>query len=112
MEIALGALGLALAWRAFGGYPPLPSPCPARLARREAACVAAAADALFPRGGAVPPSGLDAGVVAWVDRWLDALPAATRRLVRAPFPPVEHAPPAFPARRSGGPAASARPPPP
>jgi hypothetical protein len=93
--IALAVL-LALAWRALGGYPRPARPL-ARLSRREAAFVAAAAEAMFPRGGAVPPSGLDAGVPAWADRWLDALPAATRFLVRCLFALVEHATLLFPA---------------
>jgi hypothetical protein len=97
IEMALGAgLLVALGWRGFGGYP-RPAAKLARLSRREAAFVAAAAEALFPRGGAVAPSGLDAGVPAWCDRWLDALPAATRRLVRALFALVEHATLVFPA---------------
>jgi hypothetical protein len=98
VQIALTlALGFALAWRAFGGYP-RPEARLARLSRREAAFVASAAEALFPRGGAVPPSGLDAGVPAWTDRWLDALPATTRFLVRCLFALVEHATLVFPAR--------------
>jgi hypothetical protein len=90
------ALLLALGWRVFGGYPRPARPL-VRLARREAAFVAAAAEAMYPRGGAVPPSGLDAGVPAWTDRWLDALPAATRLLVRCLFALVEHATLLFPA---------------
>jgi hypothetical protein len=89
-------LVLASVWRALGGYPQ-PASRLARLSRREAAFVAAAAEALFPRGGPVPPSGLDAGVPAWTDRWLDALPAATRLLVRCLFALVEHATLLFPA---------------
>jgi hypothetical protein len=89
-------VALALLLRVFGGYPRPAAPL-ARLSRREAATVAAAAEALFPRGGAVPPSGLDAGVPAWTDRWLDALPVATRLLVRCLFALVEHATLLFPA---------------
>lgn len=95
MALAAG-LVLVLVWRVCGGYSK-PEAELARLSRREAAFVAAAAEALFPRGGAVPPSGLDAGVPAWCDRWLDALPAGTRRLVRALFLLVEHATLVFPA---------------
>jgi hypothetical protein len=95
MALAVG-LVLVLGWRAWGGYPE-PEAKLVRLSRREAAFVAAAAEALFPRGGAVAPSGLDAGVPAWCDRWLDALPAGTRRLVRALFVLVEHATLVFPA---------------
>ena len=97
VQVAIGlALALALFFRAFGGYARPAAPL-ARLSRREAAFVAAAAEALFPRGGAVAPSGLDAGVPAWTDRWLDALPAATRLLVRCLFALVEHATLLFPA---------------
>jgi hypothetical protein len=91
VQVVLGlAVVLALAYRALGGYPRPPAGL-VRLSRREAAFVAAAAEALFPPGGAVPPSGLEAGVPAWTDRWLDALPAATRLLVRLLFALVEHA---------------------
>jgi hypothetical protein len=69
----------------------------AQLSRREVVVVAAAAEALLARGGAVPPSGLDAGVAAWCDRWLAALPAGTRLLVRCLFALVEHATLVFPA---------------
>jgi hypothetical protein len=97
VQIALTlALAAALGFRAFGGYPRTEARL-SRLSRREAAFVAAAAEALFPRGGAVPPSGLDAGVPAWTDRWLDALPGATRFLVRCLFALVEHATLLFPA---------------
>ena len=65
VQVAIGlALVLALFYRVLGGYPRLPQPL-RRLSRREEAFVAAAADALFPPGGAVPPSGLDAGIPAW-----------------------------------------------
>jgi len=94
---ALGlALSLGLGWRVFAGYPRPAAPVKG-LSRREAALVAAAAEALFPRGGAVPPSGLDAGVPAWCGRWLEALPAGTRLLVRCLFALVEHATLLFPA---------------
>jgi hypothetical protein len=92
----VAVLLVALGWRVLGGYPRPATPL-ARLSRREATFVAAAAEALFPRGGAVPPSGLDAGVPAWADRWLDALPAGTRLLVRCLFALVEHATLLFPA---------------
>jgi hypothetical protein len=97
VQVVIGlALLLALGWRVLGGYPQ-PAARLVRLSRREAAFVAAAAEALFPPGGPVPPSGLDAGIPAWTDRWLDALPAATRRLVRCLFALVEHATLLFPA---------------
>lgn len=95
IAIALGLL-LALGLRVWAGHPRPPEAF-RRLSRREAAFAAAASEALFPRGGAVPPSGLEAGVPAWIDRWLDALPAATRFLVRCLFALVEHATLLFPA---------------
>jgi hypothetical protein len=102
VQITLGfLLALALAWRAFGGYP-RPAGRRLRASRREDAFVSAAAEALFPRGGAVAPSGLDAGVPAWTDRWLDALPGGTRLLVRCLFALVEHATLVFPARGFDG----------
>jgi hypothetical protein len=97
VQVAIGlVLVLALFFRVLGGYPRQEPPL-RRLSRREAGFVAAAAEALFPRGGAVPPSGLDAGIPAWTDRWLDALPAGTRFLVRCLFALVEHATLLFPA---------------
>ena len=99
VQVAVGfalALALALGWRVWAGYPRPPSPLPG-LSRREVALVAAVAEALFPRGGAVQPSGLDAGVPAWCGRWLAALPPGTRLLVRCLFALVEHATLLFPA---------------
>lgn len=99
VQVAVGfalTLALALAWRVWAGYPRPASPLPG-LSRREAALVAAVAEALFPRGGAVQPSGLDAGVPAWCGRWLVALPPGTRLLVRCLFALVEHATLLFPA---------------
>jgi hypothetical protein len=90
------ALLLALGWRVFGGYPAAEAGVH-RLSRREAAFIASAAETLFPRGGAVPPSGSDAGVAAWCDRWLAVLPSGTRVLVRALFALMEHATLVFPA---------------
>ena len=81
MGLAVAVLALIGLARIFAGYPR-----PARawkvLAPREAALVAAAAEATFPAGGAIPPSGRDAGVDAYVDRWL----AGMRRLRRSVFP--------------------------
>jgi hypothetical protein len=65
---------------------------PARvLAAREMALLSAAADATFPAGGAVPPSGREAGVAAYADRYAAAVPARTRRLMRMLFFVMEHA---------------------
>lgn len=95
--VALLGLGLlSLGWRVWGGHPRPPRGT-AHLARREAAFLAAAAEALFPPGGPVPPSGAEAGVVPWCDRWLGVLPADTRRLVRLLLVVGEHGTLLFPA---------------
>jgi hypothetical protein len=90
---------LALAYGAYrflAGYPPPPVGL-AVLAPREYATVAAAALASYPRGGAIEPSGLDAGIPAHVDRFVAAQPPATRLLMRLLFVLVEHATLVFPA---------------
>lgn len=48
----------------------------------EAAVIAAAADALFPPGGAIRPSGSEAGVVAYFDEMLSELGPKQRNLIR------------------------------
>jgi hypothetical protein len=47
--------------------------------------VAAAADTLFPRGGAIDVDGTDAGVVAYVDDYLERLPSFERLKLLAFF---------------------------
>jgi hypothetical protein len=83
--IGLGYLGVR---RFFAGYP---GPGLRTLAPREAALVAAAADVLFPPGGPVTPSGVDAGVPEYIDRWVSAVPARVRLLMRLLFVLMEHA---------------------
>ncbi len=78
------------------GYPRPPRPT-VRLTAPEAAFLAGAADATFPPGGALEPSGTEAGVVEYVDRWLDALPRRNRSLIRALLFLMEHATLVFPA---------------
>lgn len=95
-----GALGYG-AYRFLAGYPAPPIRC-AALAPREYATVAAASLASYPRGGAIEPSGLDAGVPAHVDRFVAAQQPATRLLIRLLFALVEHATLLFPAPRRGG----------
>ncbi len=95
-----GVLGYGLA-RIFAGHPPLPAGV-RRLGRGEAAFVAAAADALFPSGGAVEPSGSQAGVLAYVDDYLDRMTPRTRLLVRLLLFLFQHATVFFPARHPLG----------
>jgi hypothetical protein len=95
-----GSLGYGLA-RIFIGHPPPPAGL-RRLSRGGAAFVAAAADALFPPGGAVEPSGSEAGVLAYVDGYLDRVPPRPRLLMRLLFFLFQHATVFFPARHALG----------
>jgi hypothetical protein len=79
--------------RAFRGYPPTPGSIQV-LAPREVAFLEAAAEALYPPGGA--------GVAAYTDRYLAVLPATTRRLMRCLFFLFEHATALWPADGPGG----------
>lgn len=100
--IAVLAIALVRALRRLlGGYRPR-DPARPMLAPREAAVLEAAAEALYPPGGAVPISGADAGLAGYVDGYLAMLPAATRRLVRLLLLAFEQAPLLFPARGHGG----------
>jgi hypothetical protein len=99
----VAAMGVVAGWalgRFLVGYPPVPSSV-RNLARREYAAVAAAASATFPRGGAVPQSGLDADVVGHVDRFLGAQARRNRWLMRLLFIVVEHGTIVFPPGRPG-----------
>lgn len=75
------AVVFVLAARLFVGYPPRPEGLRV-LNNREAALVAAAAEAMFPRGGAIAESGVDAGVVAYFDDQIDHITQKNRRLIR------------------------------
>jgi len=93
--LALLLLGIAGA-RVFLGYPRPEAPTEA-LSRREMATLAAVSEALFPAGGAVAPSGADAGVADYIDRLVAASQPQQRRLMRALFFLIEHATLFFPA---------------
>jgi hypothetical protein len=93
--LAAAAIGYALA-RVFRGYPAPASP-PQALNRRELALLAAVADALFPPGGAIPASGREAEIPAYVDRLAAASQARQRLLMRLLFFLFEHATLGFPA---------------
>ena len=97
-------LALAAGWflrRFLAGYP-RPVPAPRCLTAREWATVAAAADATFPGGGAIPPSSEQAEVAGHVDRFVAAQQPSTRILMRLLFVLVEHATLVFPAGGPGG----------
>jgi len=84
------ALGLR---RVFAGYPGPGLGC---LAPREAALVASASEAMFPTGGEIPESGPDAGIPAFLDRYVATVPPQVRLLMRLLFFLVEHATLVFP----------------
>ena len=86
------ALAVLLVRAIFFGYPP-PSYPEAKLLRpKEQAIVAACADALFPPGGPIPLSGTEAGLVAYLDAYIGAMPPLPRLLGRLLFQSVEHSP--------------------
>src|SRR5690606_41328460 len=73
-----------------------------QLSRREARFFAAAAVAAFPPGGATPPSGSEAWIVAHLDGWLALLPRRNRLLIRLLVVFFEHVTLLFPAPGRGG----------
>ena len=79
------------------------SPGPTRaLSAREWVLVEAVSDTMFPRGGAIPPSGRQAGVPAYVDDYVARVPPGIRLLMRLLFLLVEQATLVFPAPGPGG----------
>jgi Gluconate 2-dehydrogenase subunit 3 len=96
--LALAAWG---ARRFVAGYPRPPVPLRG-LSARDYSTVAAAALATFPPGGAISPSGLEAGIPSYVDRFVSAQVPATRLLMRMLFVAIEHATIVFPAPGPGG----------
>jgi hypothetical protein len=94
--VVVAVLLAAALWRVFGGYRPAP-PGTQALARRELALVSAVADAMFPAGGAIPPSGREAGVAGYLDRLVAASQPRQRMLMRALFFLFEHGTVFFPA---------------
>jgi hypothetical protein len=100
-----GLVLVLVAWgwlRVFGRYARPEAGRFEVLAPREAAFLAASADALYPAGGPVPPSGSEAGIPEYVDRYLGAVPARVRLLMRLLFMLVEQATILFPGPGRGG----------
>lgn len=93
--LAAVALGYAF-WRVALGYP-RPSRRFQALSRCEAAFLAGAAEATFPAGGEIPPSGLEADLSGYSDRLLMAAHPRVRLLMHLLFFLVEHATLFFPA---------------
>jgi len=99
--ILLAALAALAFYRFLVGYA-APPVALSVLAPREYATIAAASLATYPRGGAIEPSGIDAGIPAHVDRFVAAQAPGTRVLMRLLFVLVEHATLVFPAPGKGG----------
>lgn len=93
--LGIGLAGWAVA-RLFLGYA-AGDPGLRQLSSHEQAFVRAAADAVFPSGGALPLSGSEAGSVAHVDRYVASLAPRSRVLIRLLFFLLEHATLFFPA---------------
>ncbi len=72
------------------------------LMRGEAAFIGAVAEAMFPAGGAIPESGLEADVPGYVDRLIAASHPRIRLLMHLLIFLVEHATLIFPAKGRGG----------
>ena len=97
----LGALALLVLRRVFAGHP-RPEVPPQVLRAREMAFLAAAADATYPAGGAIPTSGSQARVAERTDAWMAQVDPGMRLLMRLLFFLVEHATVLFPAPGRGG----------
>ncbi len=67
------------------------------LAPREVALIESTAEVMFPAGGAIPFSGLDADLPGYADRFLAAIEPGVRRQIRALFALFEHVTLIFPA---------------
>jgi hypothetical protein len=97
---AVVALSIALLVRGlFFGYPRPAIAGLRNLSAKEQAIVAAVADAMFPKGGAIPLSGTEAGLVAYMDRYVGRMPNPSRALCRLLFHFLEHGPWLFGPRR-------------
>jgi hypothetical protein len=96
--VALAALAVVVAILAVAirgvalGYPPPRLRTTRVFSAKEQAIVAACADALFPPGGPIPLSGTEAGVVEYMERYVQWAPRATRVLIRLLIRFIEHSP--------------------
>ncbi len=92
----------AFVWlRVLAGYSQSRGPL-SNLARGEVAFLDAVAETMFPAGGAIPLSGREADVPAYLDDYLSGLPRHLRLQIRALFLLFEHGTLLFPAPGRGG----------
>jgi hypothetical protein len=87
--LVLAALAAAFLARVSFGYPRPPRRYRA-LFRGEAALLASVAQAMYPPGGAIPPSGLDADIPGYLDRLMAASHPRIRWLLHLLIFTVEH----------------------
>jgi hypothetical protein len=99
--VAAIVLSLALLVRGlFFGYPRAALAGATHLSKKEQAIVASVADAMFPKGGAIPLSGTEAGLVGYMDRYVGRMPNPSRALCRLLLQFLEHGPWLFGPRRA------------
>lgn len=96
IAIVIFVLLLVLVHRVFFGYAKSERRFEV-LARREVALIESTAEVMFPAGGAIPFSGLDADLPDYADRFLAAIEPGVRRQIRALFALFEHVTLFFPA---------------
>lgn len=101
ISACVALVALLAARRVWLGYP-VPAVPGRVLARRELGLLTAAADAVFPPGGAITASGSDADVAERTDIWIAEVAPLMRSLMRLLFFLVEHATLFFPAPGRGG----------
>src|SRR4029453_2648635 len=87
--LAIGAALGSAGGRILLGYPAAPGF--RSLARREVAFLDAAAEAMYPPGGPLPPSGRDARCASFLDGYLELVPRRMKLLMRMLFFLMEHA---------------------
>lgn len=97
----LVALSVVVYRRGYSGYRTAPAGL-ARLHSGEAAFIESAAEVLFPAGGGLALSGVDADLPHYIDRHLDALPRMQRFQIRLLFAVVEHLTLVLPGDEPGG----------
>jgi len=88
--LIVSALAAWLVVRIACGYPPLTRSYRV-LRRSEVALLASVSEAMFPPGGHIPSSGLDANLPDYIDRWMSVSAKQTRVLMHLLYFLIEHA---------------------